>query len=59
MRDIRLHSKENSWCLMCGRIHYGRRLERCPRCGGVCTVRKDDDLALMARSGMRHVENSR
>ena len=56
MRDIRLRDKLNSWCLLCGKIWFGRVLAKCPRCGGLCTKRSDRDLAFMARNGMYEVE---
>jgi len=56
MKDIRLHEKANSCCILCGRIFYGHDYIRCPKCGGMCNVRTDTDLAFMGRNGMREVE---
>ncbi len=56
MKDIRLHSKVNSCCVMCGRIYYDKEYIRCPRCGGPCSLRTDTDLAFMGKRGMREVE---
>jgi uncharacterized paraquat-inducible protein A len=56
MKDIRLTEKQNSCCIMCGRIHYDQTHIRCPRCGGICHVKTDTDLAFMGRRGMQEVE---
>jgi len=34
MRGLRI--KGDSQCLICGRIHYNQRLEKCSKCGGRC-----------------------
>lgn len=56
MKDIRLHSTLNSWCIICSRIFYGKVHEKCPSCGGLCHTKSDEDMAFMGRRGMIEVE---
>ncbi len=36
-------------CLLCGRLHFGRRFRRCPNCQGLCTQVADSELRLLER----------
>lgn len=46
----------NAVCLLCGRIWYGSRAERCKKCGGLCQQRTDHDLGLMGRHPQAMIE---
>ena len=45
--------KHDSRCLLCGRIFYGKTIETCPNCGGLCRVCPFDELELSARHAHR------
>jgi ligand-binding sensor protein len=56
MRDIKLQDRVNSICLICGRIKYNKREDKCSKCGGLVYHRTDADLAFMGRSGIVEVD---
>ena len=41
--------KGDSQCLMCGRIFYGEKREKCVKCGGRCAFY--EDIGRMSRNG--------
>lgn len=43
--------KGDSQCLMCGRIFYGERREKCVKCGGRCAFYREGEIAKTARNG--------
>lgn len=43
----------DSHCLICGRDFFDLILDKCPKCGGLCSKFTDKDMALMERRNTR------
>lgn len=41
--------KGDSRCLLCGHIEYGKAVEKCPKCKGLCRLCPPDELYLSGR----------
>ena len=46
---IKMNTKNDSRCLICGHIYYQRVVELCPKCGGLCRIMPPDELGLSGR----------
>jgi rRNA maturation endonuclease Nob1 len=42
-----------SQCIICGRDYYGKKIEKCPRCGGLCSAFTDHDITFLERRQTR------
>jgi len=48
--------KVNSQCLLCARIFWNKRIEKCPRCRGLCHVWSDRHTYFLERKKSGAIE---